>query len=52
MIKTYVSIAEAARETNVAKAGIQFVLRGRHKTAGGFAWKFHVNVENEIIYES
>jgi group I intron endonuclease len=51
-IKTYISIAEAARETNVAKAGIQFVLRGQHKTAGGFIWKHHVNVENEIIYDS
>lgn len=58
-IKTYISIAEAARETKVAKAGIQFVLRGQHKTAGGFIWKQHVDIEsdtetvkNEIIYGS
>ena len=55
-IKTYVSIAEAARELNISKAGIGFVLKGEHKTAGGYIWKHHIEpepkVENKIIYHS
>lgn len=55
-IKTYVSIAEAARETNVKKGSIQFVLKGQYKTGGGFIWKYHIEpepkMENEIIYDS
>jgi group I intron endonuclease len=53
-IKTHISIAEAARETTVSKGGIGFVLSGKHKTAGGFVWKYHIEkdkiVKNEIIY--
>lgn len=61
-IKTYVSIAEAARETNVKQGSIQFVLKGQYKTGGGFIWKYHIDkidkeskmetVENEIMYDS
>ena len=55
-IKTYASISQAARETKMTDGNIQFVLRGKHKTAGGFIWKYHVDVEpkmeNEIIYSS
>jgi group I intron endonuclease len=55
-IKTYFSIAEAARETNVKQGSIQFVLKGQYKTGGGFVWKYHIDkeskMENEIIYDS
>ncbi len=58
-IKTYVSVSEAARETKMSVGNIQFVLKGKHKMAGGFVWKYYIEneskmetVENEIIYDS
>ena len=55
-IKTHDSISEAAREVNVTKAAIQFMLRGKNKTAGGFVWKYHIEphgvIVNEITYDS
>jgi group I intron endonuclease len=39
LIATFKSIAEANRHTGVSKGGIGFVLKGTHKTAGGFIWK-------------
>jgi group I intron endonuclease len=55
-ITTYVSIAEASRETKVSKANIQLGLRGKYKNSEGFVWKYHIEpapkIENEIIYDS
>jgi hypothetical protein len=38
-MKTYESIAEAARQNNINKKGISNVLHGQAKSAGGFYWK-------------
>jgi group I intron endonuclease len=51
-IKTHISISEAARELNICGGSIQFVLKGKYKTGGGYIWKYHEEpVENELVYE-
>ena len=40
-IASFKSIAEAARITEISKGGIGFALKGPHKTAGGFKWKYN-----------
>ena len=42
-INTFVSIAEASRQTGIGDTSIGNCLRGRSKKAGGYIWKFHVN---------
>jgi group I intron endonuclease len=39
LVKTYPSIAEAAREINVRKSAIQAALDKSHRTSKGFVWK-------------
>lgn len=39
LIKTYPSISEASRATNVSISGISLCCSGKYKTAGGFIWK-------------
>ena len=38
--KTYRTLAEASRDTNIDPSGIGKVCRGKRKTAGGFHWKY------------
>lgn len=40
LISNFSSIAEAARITGIGKCNILGVLKGRHKTAGGYLWKY------------
>lgn len=40
LIATFNSIAEAVRVTGIGKGNIQSVLKNRHKTAGGYLWKY------------
>ena len=40
-IKTYISISEAERATNISNKNIAHVLRGRSQTAGGYMWEYH-----------
>lgn len=40
IINTFPTIAEASRRTGVSKGGIQFVLYGQRKKAGGFTWTY------------
>lgn len=37
-VKKYPSISAAARENNLMKSGIRFVIRGKYKKCGGFIW--------------
>ncbi len=39
-IKTYASIAEAEKETNVNRTNIEKCCKGKNKTAGGYIFKF------------
>jgi group I intron endonuclease len=39
-IKEYISISEAARQTNTKKSTVQSAVSGRSKMAGGFIWKY------------
>jgi group I intron endonuclease len=38
-IKTYMSIREAVRQTNIPRTSIQYCILGKLKTAGSFIWK-------------
>jgi group I intron endonuclease len=40
LIKTYISISEAAKDTNILHSSISKVCLGKHKTAGGYKWEF------------
>lgn len=40
LLKKYKSISEASRESGVKKSNIIHALKGTHKTAGGFVWKY------------
>jgi group I intron endonuclease len=40
-INTFISIADAARQTGLTRRNIQANLSGRNKTAGGFIWKYN-----------
>ena len=37
-VKKYPSISAAARENNLTRSGIRFVIRGKYKKSGGFIW--------------
>jgi hypothetical protein len=39
-IKTYESVEEASRQTNINGGSISLVCKGKRKTAGGFIWKY------------
>ena len=39
LVKTYPSIAEAARDISVRKSAIQAALDKSHRTSKGFIWK-------------
>jgi group I intron endonuclease len=43
LIKTYKSIAEAAREMNIRKAAIQAAMDKSNRTSAGFMWKLKKN---------
>lgn len=40
IIKTYPSAQQAARETGIDNSNICACCRGKHRTAGGFVWKY------------
>ena len=40
LVKEFVSIASASKETNIGKTNIWGVLKNKRKTAGGFIWKY------------
>ena len=40
VLRTYVSISEAARDTKISSSNITMVCKGTRKSAGGFAWKY------------
>ena len=42
-IKTYISIEEAKRQTNINSSSIGACANGKRKSAGGFIWKFQKN---------
>lgn len=39
-IKTYESVEEASKQTNINGGSISLVCKGKRKTAGGFIWKY------------
>jgi hypothetical protein len=39
-LKTYESLSEAVRQTNLSKSGINNCLNNRSKSCGGFFWKY------------
>lgn len=42
-IKTFGSLIEAAEEAGCHRSGITICCKGRTKTSGGFAWKYHTS---------
>lgn len=46
-IKTYVSIAEASRQTKIDRANIYRVLSGKGRTAGGYKWRYVDETNND-----
>lgn len=40
VMRTFESIADASRETNIDNSAISKVCKGKRKTAGGFGWKY------------
>ena len=40
-VKSYLSIAQAGRESGVKKPNIQHCLKGTHQYAGGYIWKYN-----------
>lgn len=49
-IKTYISVAEAARQIGISNSAIQSVLRGVTHKAGGFKWKYSEGVIKESYF--
>lgn len=47
-VKTFDSIVEAARATGISKENISAVVRGCHRIAGGFTWKYKKDGGNDI----
>jgi len=45
LIKEYPSIAQAEMETDVAQSNIVNNCRGKHKSSGGFIWKYSNKVK-------
>lgn len=43
LVKSYLSIKQASKETGINKSSIGFVCRGLKTTAGGFIWSFDNN---------
>lgn len=43
LIKEFISIAEASRQTNINKSCIRDCCRGKQHTAGGFIWRYKEN---------
>ena len=39
LINTYISIAEAERQTGISHSSIGYVIHNKMKLAGGFIWK-------------
>lgn len=48
-ISEYSSIKEAAEMNNINKVSISFVLSGKHKTAGGYIWKYKEDNNNDAL---
>lgn len=43
-IKTFDSVSEAARQTNICRSGISRVINGKSQNAGGYFWKVVDNI--------
>jgi len=43
-IKEWSSVSEAAKNINVSVSGLSCVLKGKQKTAGGYIWKYKINI--------
>ena len=48
-ISEYSSIKEAAEMNNINKVSISLVLSGKHKTAGGYTWKYKEDNNNDAL---
>lgn len=48
-ISGYSSIKEAAEMNDINKVSISFVLSGKHKTAGGYIWKYKEDNNNDAL---
>lgn len=48
-ISEYSSIKEAAEMNNINKVSISLVLSGKHKTAGGYIWKYKEDNNNDAL---
>lgn len=48
-ISEYSSIKEAAEMNNISKVSISLVLSGKHKTAGGYIWKYKEDNDNDAL---
>lgn len=48
-ISEYSSIKEAAEVNNISKVSISLVLSGKHKTAGGYIWKYKEDNDNDAL---
>ena len=46
VIRKFISIAEAVRETGVNSKSIRDAAKGVQKHAGGFVWKYEEDIKN------
>lgn len=49
LISEYSSIKEAAEMNDINKVSISLVLSGKHKTAGGYIWKYKEDNNNDAL---
>ena len=47
LVKEYDGVRLASRITGITRQAINYALRGKSKTSGGFIWKYKTNVESE-----
>ena len=47
LVAEFISTREAERSAGISKDGVGGVCRGKHKTAGGYVWKYKEGVQND-----